>query len=370
MREQVLRPGHKAVLASLMSIALGFGFLHLVVEDFRYDFDRLHIFLFNLCAGGFLLLRHTQGGKGVTGNLYAYLLLSLAYAISAFLEIYPLTLLLSAPLVVIVEQVRIKRFSLLPLDFLRAVPRKDKFLQASMLCLSMGIVIASMVIINNEYLHWFVREKLTIDVFFLGYSFPLSLLTMAVMFSFMKPPSSRLISLLEEIGFWSITGGVVIFFVFIIFEVWIAEVAVSCTLLAAVLLVYWLFVRGAEPVQQRVFLVSGMAFLVGTGLTGIYYIFEYMVPSFSAFKEHSLVLHATIALYGWNLSGLLIVARWNDFPIWRRIRYIVGLHWLTVLVLVPAGKFVPFVAALAFPAFACLVWLVFFNQSRERGEGQ
>ncbi len=368
MSEQVLRPGHKVVLAALMSVAMGFGFLHLFIADFRYDFDRLHIFLFNLSAGGFLLLRHTQGGKRVTANLYAYLVLSLAYAISAFLEIYPLTLALSLPLVLIVEQVRIKRFSFLPLDFLRRVPRSDKFLQASMLCLSMGIVIASLVIVNNEYLRWFVREKLTIDVFFLGYSFPLSLLTMSVMFSFMKRPTSRVIDALEELCFWSITGGVVVFFVFIIFELWVAEVTIALILLTAVCLVYWLFIRGSEAVQQRVFLISGMAFLVGTGLTGVYYIFEYAIPALSPFKEHSLVLHATIALYGWNLSGLFIIARWNDFPIWRSARYIVLLHWVTVMVLVPVGKFVALSALLAFPSFAVLIWLVFFTKASRGGE--
>jgi len=368
MPEEVLRPGHKAVLATLMSVALGFGFLHLFIGDYQYDFDRLHIFLFNLCAGGFLLLRHTQGGPRVTANLYAYLVLSLGYAASAFFELYPVTLMLSLPLALLVEAVRIKRFGFLPLDFLRTVPRHEKFLQAAMLCLSMAIVIASLVIINNEYLHWFVREKLTIDVFFLGYSFPLSLLTMAVMFSFMPRPTSRLFGVLEEYSFWSITGGVVIFFLFIIFELWIAEVVISCILLVSVCLVYWLFIRGSESVQQRVFLISGMAFLVGTGLTGVFYLAEYAVPAISSFQAPSLTLHATIALYGWNLSGLMIVARWNDFPIWNRIRYVVLLHWVTVLLLVPLGKYLATAALLAFPAFTALVWLVFFSRSTRESE--
>ncbi len=169
------------LFGAAMSLALAFGFLHVFIPNFPYDFDRLHIFLFNLCAGASILLTYGSNAEKVPKKVRVYFALSLVYAVSAFLNLFWITLLLSVPLIAIVESVRIQRFkSFLPWYFIRSKPTNEKFLQASLLCLSMGITIASLVIINNEYLHLVQMEKLTIDVFFLGYSFPLSLLTFSV----------------------------------------------------------------------------------------------------------------------------------------------------------------------------------------------
>lgn len=78
-----------------MSLALAFGFLHLLIPDFAYDFDRLHIFLFNLCTGGSILLYHGIGLKRMTTRVYSFFGVSLVYAISAFLELYAVTLIAS-----------------------------------------------------------------------------------------------------------------------------------------------------------------------------------------------------------------------------------------------------------------------------------
>ncbi len=83
----------KIILAVAMTLALGFGFLPGLMPDFPYKFERLHIFLFNLCAGGFVLLWFAQRMGRVTANLYAWLALSVAYAVSAFLEQYAVTLI-------------------------------------------------------------------------------------------------------------------------------------------------------------------------------------------------------------------------------------------------------------------------------------
>jgi len=360
---------HQLLFGGTMSLALAFGSLHLFVPDFELDFNRLHIFLFNLCAGGSILLFHAittdtmhfGPPRGLPRRVLVYFALSLLYAISAFLELYPATLVLSVPLVIIVESVRIQRFGLFPFDFFRPVHTGQKFLQAALLCLSIGTTFASLVIINEEYLHLVHYEKLTMDVFFLGYSFPLSLLTFSVMYGFMKPEGDRLYMVLKEVSFWTINLGVVTFFVFIIFEVTVAEVVVSNTLLAAVIMTYWLFLRNGRKVQQKVLLVSGMAFLVATGVTGVAYLFQYAWPEVARYHHALLVLHATVSLYGWNLSGLFVVVRWDDFPILRRPGLVIALHWLTVLVLVPLGKyFIPF-ALVALPAYVLLLGLVFFS---------
>ena len=136
---------HRAVLAATMSLALLFGFFHLVVSDSQYNFERLHVFLFNLCSGGAVLLYFTAGRNEVGPTVLVYFALSLLYAVSAFLRWYGVTLTLSVPLLLLVEWTRIKRFSLLPVDFFRqTVSVGQKFHQAAVLCLSLAIVFAVM----------------------------------------------------------------------------------------------------------------------------------------------------------------------------------------------------------------------------------
>lgn len=361
----------RALLGLTMTAALGFGFLHLVVPDAPHDFARLHVFLFNLVAGGFILQYEGQERR-VTWHLHAYLALTLAYAVSAFLELYLVPIALSLPILLLVERVRIRRFgSFFPTRFFSSTPTADKFLEAALLCLSIGTGIAGLVMLNEDYLHVVDLEKLTLDVFFLGYSFPLSLLTMSVMFRFAPPRGGRTDAVLRELSFWSITLGVIVFFLFIIFEQTTAELVIANLLLASVCMVYWLFATSskAAPKQQRALLLSGMGFLVLTGATGVFYLLEALWPAVEAYHDYFLTWHATVALYGWNLSGLFIVVRWEAFPIFRRVAPVVALHWLTVLVLAPIGKYVLAVAALALPAYALLVGLVFLGRRQASSPG-
>ena len=108
----------KALFSVTMSVALAFGFLHVFIPDFHFDFDRLHIFFFNLCAGGSILLTYGTGEAKVPRKVHIYFGLSLVYAITAFFNLFWATLILSVPLAIIVESVRIKRFkSFFPWDF-------------------------------------------------------------------------------------------------------------------------------------------------------------------------------------------------------------------------------------------------------------
>jgi hypothetical protein len=353
----------KLVLGLAMSLALAFGFLHLFVPDFPYDFDRLHVFLFNLCAGATVLLTHASGSHHVPTRVWAYLALSVVYAVSAFLDLFWLTLAVSPALFAIVESVRIKRYSLFPIGFFRHANTSEKFLQASLLCLSLGIAIASLVILNNEYTHWVHYEKLTIDVFFLGYSFPLSLLTFSVMYSHMAPTGPQSYMIMKEVSFWAITLGVIVFFVTIIGEIAIGEIIVSNVLFAAVLMTYYIFLRHTNAAQQKHLLASGMIFLVVTAITGIFYLFEYLFPDLRPYRELVIMLHATVAIYGWNISGIFCIVRRDDFPIFKSSATLISLHWLTVMILVPLGKYYQAFSMLGLLFFMILIFTVFFNKS-------
>jgi len=358
----------KLLLGVTMTLALLSGFVHAIWPEAPVSFKRLHVFGFNLLTGGSLILYHTEGGSSLSPRVKAYFSLALLYALFASIGAYIPTLVLSIPLFVLVESVRIERFSLLPLDFFRRVPVSEKFHQAALLCLSIGIVFASLVILNNEYLKLVSYEKLALDVFFLGYSFPVSLITMSVMFSFMTEREGSLVAVLKEIGFWLVNLGVIVFFAFIIFGLAIAEIIVATTLFATVFMIFFLFLATALNVQQKTFLVSGMAFLLLTALTGILYILQYFVPSLGQYREQLLVFHAMVSLYGWNLSGLFIIIRWRDFPIQLNSALAMALHWVIVVVLAPIGKYVLPVSALAVPAYVGLLLIVFAGRARaEKG---
>jgi hypothetical protein len=209
-------------------------------------------------------------------------------------------------------------------------------------------------------------EKLAIEVFFLGYSFPVSLITMSIMFSFMTERESRLITVLKEVGFWSVNLGVIVFFVLIIFELGIPEMVAATTLFFAVWMIFFLFLATAPNVQQKTFLVSGMVFLLFTALTGIFYILPYFYPSLGQYREPSLVLHAMVSLYGWNLSGLFIIMRWSDFPIQLNSALAISLHWCIVLVLAPLGKYIILVAVLAMLAYVALLGIVLAGGAHQK----
>ncbi len=351
-----------------MSLALIFGFIDPLWPEAAISYKRLHVFLFNLVAGGSIIIYFTEGQGAVNAKTKSYFILALLYAISAAARVYWLTLLISIPLFAIVESARIRRFALLPIDFFRpSVSVSDKFHQASVLCLSIGIVIASLVICNAVYFPIVSYEKLTLDVFFLGYSFPISLITMSVMFSFMTGTKSPFVRLLEEAAFWLVNLGVIIFFLFIIVEMFFFEITVAATLCLSVGMIFILFIRNGADVQQKTFLTSGMSFLLLTAVTGLLYILLYFVPDSEETRALFLVLHATVSLYGWNLSGLIIIIRWDDFPIKLNSALVIALHWVIVLILAPLGKYFPIVSLVAVPAYIALLTLIFTSAGQLQG---
>ncbi|MFZ5562880.1 MAG: hypothetical protein ACOZBW_02435 [Thermodesulfobacteriota bacterium] len=352
----------------LMLAALVFGFLHLFADAGPYNFERLHVFLFNLCAGGSVILFFSETPRRFSPRVFLFMTLALAYAVFAFFQFYIPAVMLSLVLALIVESIRVQRFSLFPWGFFRAdEPVDKKFHQAALLCLSLGLAISAAVIINNEYLELVSFPKLQLDVFFLGFSFPVSLITLSLIFSFMDGRKNTGIRILKEIGFWAVNLGVIIFFLFIIFEKLSSQVIVTLILFAAVAMITVLYYRLGKTVQQKHFLTSGMGFLLITAVTGIGYIFAEMGTGYTGERYHWLLkLHAFASLYGWNLCGLAVIFRYDDFPITLHSRPLIVFHWITALVLAPLGIYFPLFSLMAVACYGVLLYAILFASKATR----
>lgn len=367
----------RITLLILMVASFTFGFAGLVLPNQtalletpragEFQFQRLHIFLFNLVAGGTVLLWFTEGKNKLSQLAAAYLALSLVFSLAAFLDQYGLAILLAIVLVVIVESIRIQRFSFFPFDFFTLkISVAKKFHHAALLCLSLGLLISAGVMLNNQYLHLLDFLNLLLDDFFLGFSFPLSLMTFAVIFALMKEPNNQRIRVLQEASFWIVTLGVIIFFVFIILGIFTAELIISLILLGDVLLVFYLFQRNIGDLEQDQFLTSGMVFLTFTGITGILILLwgKYVPQQQAGGWDLLYQIHAYLSLYGWNLSGLAVIIRYNEFPLRLHDIEIILLHWFTITLLAPLGNIYPAFAMLAIPAFTILLVMIFFGKGR------
>jgi hypothetical protein len=327
----------RLTLLAVMIAAFIFGFADLISNR---NFERLHIFLFNLCSGGFVVIYHTENTAQPSPRAYGFFVLSLLYAVFAFLEMYLPAAIVSVILAFVVESIRVQKFPFVPIDLISTrTPIVDKFHHAAILCLSIALVIAAFVVVNNDALHWIANKNLTLNLFFLGYSFPLSLLSMSVMFSFVEESAAPLPRMLLNFFFWFITLGVVIFFVFILKSMAVAKFAIATALFVVVALMLVFFLRYGRPVQQKHFLLSGMFFLLFTGITGVLYIILSHFPGhYATWGRLLLNSHSYLALYGWSLSGMLVLIRWNDFPLRVNSLRVIGIHWIALGIMAPLGK--------------------------------
>ena len=358
----------KILFSILMITALVFGFIHIYFPADNYSFERLHIFLFNLCTGGTILLYYTQGRVNISKTIIFFFLGSLIYAFSAFFKVYSVTIIISVPLFLLVEKIRIEKFSLLPIQFISLKePVSEKFHQASLLCLSIGIAMASLVILNNEYFKFVTMEKLTLNTFFLGFSFPLSLITLSLVFSMLKKIEGSSAKIVMEVCFWSITLGVIIFFVFILFEKFIPQIFVTAALFTAVIMVFLLYTNFADKIQQKLFLTSGIGFLILTAISGIVYICMQMSEGYDPQKIKWLLhMHVFASLYGWNLCGLSVICRFEDFPIKLHSSTVIFVHWLTAIVFAPLGVFYGWFAILAIIGYSFITLTLFFSSNERK----
>lgn len=351
----------RIVILGLMVLAFMFGFADQVWDR---NFERLHIFLFNLCAGGFIILYHTENTGRPSLRCYTFLILSLIYAVSAFLKFYYVAALLSFSLGILVETIRIRAFSPLPSDLFNfRTSVVDKFHHASVLCLSLALFIATFVLVNDNVFHWLPYKNLTLDVFFLGFSFPVSLITMSVMFSFIRRDISLFLRVVKQTFFWTVNIGVIVFFLFIVFELHVEKFIIAVVLFFTVTMIFSFFLVLGLNVQQKHFLLSGMIFLVFTGITGVFYIVLGNFPeAYSRWGKLLLTCHSYLSLYGWSMSGLLILVRWNDFPLKLNSWWIISIHWLVITVLAPLGKTNTVLAVIASVSF-CLFLHFYFREN-------
>lgn len=361
--------GLKVFFLVMMVSALAFGFMHHLVPPEVCNFERLHIFLFNLCGGGTLLVYYTEGRKFLSPNGALFLLLALFFALSAFFEWYLAALIIPIFLFLLSEKIRLRHFGhFFPIDFFSGEePVSRKFHQAALLCLSIGLLLSSLAILNSEYVYWFFNEKFELDTFFLGFSFPVSLISFSLIFSRMKDEKPAPAKFVREVAFWTINLGVIIFFLFILAGMFKSQLLAATTLFLAVSMVLLLYGRKGFQVQEKAFLTSGICFLVITSITGIAYILlsasSLYIPEYS---EPLLRIHSFTALYGWNLSGLVIIIRGDDFPLRLHSGSVVFLHWLTVLILCPLGYFFPVAALFAVLSYALLLIILFFTKEKKK----
>lgn len=357
----------KIIFSTLMITALIFGYIDIYFPAVNYSFERLHIFLFNLCTGGTILLYYTENKKIITPTVICFFIGSWIYALSAFFKFYPITILVSTLLIITVEKVRIKKFSFSPmLLFKKITPVTEKFHMASLLCLSIGLIMASLIILNNEYFKLISMDKLTLNTFFLGFSFPLSLITLSVVFSMLQKLEITPIKMVMEACFWTINLGVIIFFIFILSGKFIPQVFITFALFLAVTTVFYLYLKFAEKIQQKLFLTSAIIFLIFTAITGIAYIFMQMSDGYNPQKIKWLLhIHVFASLYGWNLCGLSVIFRFEDFPIKMHSKTIILIHWITVIILAPLGIFYGWFAIFAIIGYAFIILtLLFSNRSQ------
>ncbi len=353
----------KAMFLSTMTIAFIFGFLHLFFPGFKYDFRSLHIFLYNLVTGGTILLYYTEKKDYMSKIVWSFFLLSLAYAVLLFFEKYWAGIFIGLVLAVIVEKVRIKAFQFFPWDFFyNKESVAKKFHHAALLCLSIGLVIASFAIWNQQYGHVFVFETLTLRSFYLGYSFPVSLISFSVTFQTLKQTSNKFFQFLGPFTFWSINLGVIVFFLFIIFEALYWELFISTYLFVSVSLVLYMYIVLGEKKQQKAFITSGLSFLLVVAILGVTYIsLKFFPKSYDAVKDVLLHYHALYALYGWNLSGLAVILRYEDFPIKLHEKKMIIFHWLLIGGIAPLGYYYVVPALISIPLYFIFLYVLFFS---------
>ncbi len=364
----------KILLWFLITLGFLFGFAGLVFPDQSpmvesppvntYQFQRLHIFLFNLVSGGVVLLFFTEDQQSLTRNGKLFLFGSIGFSITSFFNQYFLAAFLAIGLAIIVEIVRAHRFSLFPRDFFkRDVPVASKFHQAALLCLSLGLLIAAFAMVNDQYLHLIDRPSIILEDFFLGFSFPVSLMTFSVIFTLAREEPDKRNRLLREVSFWVINLGVILFFIVILFQVKSMQVVVAALLFSDVLLVFFLFRHASERIEQVNYLISGISFLVFTSITGI--LITLGETYWPVQDPHAWALlmriHAYLSLYGWNLTGLMVIIRYKEFPLHLHNRNVILLHWSVVSLLAPLGSLCPVFAVIAIPSFALLIGLIFFS---------
>lgn len=349
----------------LVVTALAFGFFHHIVpQGAKPDFLRLHIFWFNLLSGGSIILYRALGR--FTRVHLAFFCVSLLFSLFAAYDLYLGSIACALVLSGLMESVRIRRFSLFPLNFFTRAPVSEKFMQASLLCLSIGLALSALAMANEGFGHWFSSEKFNLNTFFLGFSFPVSLVTLSLIMEGMQKPSP-LQRILQNAVFWVLNLGVITFFLFILAGAKAMEIAVSCLLTAGIFCALHLHRKLCPPGQRKALLSSGVFFLLATAASGIIYIVYEFFPESGFPDEFAMRFHAYVSLFGWNLSGLITIIRIKDFPLLLSRAWLISCHWAAVALLCPLGFLFPSSAPAAVALFALFLGAALFVPAQNPG---
>lgn len=353
----------RAALALVLCLSLLAGFAGPLFGPEWKQLVSLHVFLYNLTVGGSLLLVFASGRDRPGLLEWSFLAGGGVFGAASAAHYYPL--LVAAPVVLgaLVEARRWRTFEWFPLDFFLPVPASRKFRQAALLCLSLGLFICAATMANEAWFHWFHLPKLDLHVFYLGFSFPISLVTFSLIFARLEK-RTVLPLWASEYCFWALNLGVISFFFFIIFELWAWQMLAALTLFSVVLLVGWLHWRTRAPEPDWQLYSSALVFLTVGSLTGIAQI---LVSWF--WPEHAdlplLGVHSATTLFGWNLSGMAALIRGGDFS-FRGFRFLIPLQWLFVASF-PIGRYLPVVAtASVLIGFAVVGLTTLFPVTREK----
>ncbi len=338
------------------------GFIRSFVgDDSTLNFAALHVFLFNLATGGLLIITCFAEKKSLQARSVVFYLSALAFTAGAFLELYPLCILSALLLAGIVESVRWKQFEWFPFDFFRAVPVSRKFRQAALLCLSSGLVICAATLLNNNYLELVSFEKLSLHVFFLGFSFPISLSTFSLLFERIEASENPPSRALPEFCFWALNLGVIFFFIFIITELYAGQMLMSFTLFTTVVLTLRMHLKHPRTDQAGILLISALGFLILGSVTGIIYIIVlWTTPDYT--PGIILNLHSAATVFGWNMVWLMLTARKDEYPIRINLKLLIGIHWGFVI-LVPFARQTPLIAIPAVVLLVLFLAMMLFRKS-------
>lgn len=326
-----------------------------------FQIQRLHIFFFNLIAGGTVILWFTNKESKFSKHTWLYLIISFLFSISVFLNFYIIALILGIVLVFLVERVRIHHFGFFPFSFFNYnVPVERKFHLASLLCLSIGIILAELMILNNYYLQILSPDVLPLNYFYLGFSFPLSLIIFSIIYDLLGHKDDPILKMQKEVSFWFVNIGVIVFFIFIILKIVIGEIICASSLIIYIFFTLYLFLKNSNYFINKKFLISGMFFLILTSLTGLSMIclqfFHTDTSSYQFLNNLLLQMHGYLALYGWLLSGLIVIIRNLDIQQKYQSNKKILLHWFLLVIIVPIGIINLWFAILAIPIFILYFW--------------
>lgn len=354
-------------LFCMMIVSFIMGFFQPDAIHQNFNAHRIHVFLFNLCSGGLLILRYSvPGGKKIVPWLF--LIISLIFTISAAMSQYHFAIASAVACAVIVEKVRFARFPFLPLDFFRRdIPVSAKFHHAALLCLSIALF-ASAFSMAALLCGIALPPKMTVDIFFLGFSFPVSLITMSLLFANIPNSHKKPESIINRFVFWAVNLGVIVFFVFILAERAYPQVIIAASLLVPVGFMFYRFITAYTRDGSFQIIFGGMIFLLISALSGIAYIMaKYLITGTSPhIQKYILEFHRYASLYGWNQAGMLLLLGKTGFHLNRISPMAISLHWTAVLVFAPCAIFcrlwgLP--ASLLYMAFLAIVFRKSGNDS-------